>query len=83
MLTYIIIIVVAISLIALFGTLYVGKQVNKTLDKYEQEGDSPQDQMDRSHQYESSTLKKNVPILTLIYVIAFIISIAAVLIYLL
>lgn len=82
MIWFVIIIVTIICLLALFGTMYVGKQVNQTIDKYEQEGDSLKDQLKRSHEYEQSTLKKNVPILTLIYVVAFLASIVAVAIYL-
>lgn len=53
---------------ALVGTLIVGKDINRQMKKYEEEGDTFKDELARSHEYESASLKHNIKRLSWIYV---------------
>ena len=74
-------VLVILSVVMLVGTLIVGRQENKKLAKYEQEGDSVEEQLKRSQEYETSSLKSNLPILAVIYGITLLASIIAILVY--
>ncbi|MRH45142.1 hypothetical protein GH741_21170 [Aquibacillus halophilus] len=77
-----IIFLIVLFIITIGGTLLVGLQESKTLAKHKEEGDSSENQLERSLKYESSSLKSNLPILGIIYLITFIASIVGILIYL-
>ncbi|GGC86454.1 hypothetical protein GCM10007216_16460 [Thalassobacillus devorans] len=80
MFTIFVIIAIILSVIALVATIYVGKDVNKTIDRYEREGDTPENELARSHEYEKAS---NLRTLSVIYIITFIITIALVFIFIL
>lgn len=79
--TELIIFLVILSVVALVGTIFVGMQETKRIKKYEAEGDTPEQQLKRSVEYESSSLKSNVPILAIIYIVAILLSIVGLIIY--
>ncbi|WP_186579350.1 hypothetical protein [Aquibacillus kalidii] len=66
---------------ALVGTVLVGLQESKRQKQYEQEGGSPEDELQRSREYETKSLKSNVPILTIIYIVTFLLAILAMFIF--
>lgn len=68
-------IVIILGILALIGTIFVGFAVNKTVKKYEEQGDTINNQIKRSLDYETSSLKKNVPMLTVAYGVTFLIAI--------
>ncbi|WP_280516945.1 hypothetical protein [Lederbergia sp. NSJ-179] len=59
---------ILICIIALIGTLLVGKEVSTKQEQYEMEGDSLKEEIARSHEYESASLKTNIKSLTWIYI---------------
>lgn len=63
-------------------TLYAFFQEEKKLKKYEAEGDTVQNELRRSHEYEATSIKYHIPIQIWIYAITFLIAIVAFLIYL-
>lgn len=67
--------------LTLVGTLLIGKSENDKIKKYEKEGDSPEDELKRSWEYENSSLKKNIPSLLIIYTVFIVASIIALAIY--
>ncbi|SFA85622.1 hypothetical protein SAMN04488072_102343 [Lentibacillus halodurans] len=62
-----IILLVVLFIAALAGTLYAFKQEENKMKKYEEAGDTVEDQLRRSHEYESSSLKSNIPLQLVIY----------------
>ncbi|WP_404452378.1 hypothetical protein LG329_18640 [Virgibacillus necropolis] len=66
---------------ALFGTIFAFKQEEKKMKKYEEEGDTIEDEIRRSHEYETASLKSNVPIMSAIYLVTIIVSIIVFLVY--
>ncbi|TFJ94449.1 hypothetical protein [Lentibacillus salicampi] len=58
---------VVLFIAALGGTFFAFKQEENKMKKYEEEGDTVEDQLRRSHEYESSSLKSNVPLQLVIY----------------
>lgn len=56
------------SIAALVGTLLVGKDISSKLKDYENEGDTLQDELARSHEYETKSLRVNIKSLSWIYV---------------
>ncbi|UFT99669.1 hypothetical protein KO561_01445 [Radiobacillus kanasensis] len=76
-----IIFLIILFILTLGGTLYVVFQEDKKIKKYEQEGDSPEAQLQRSKDYETSSLKSNIPILGIIYGVTFLLAIVAIVIY--
>jgi hypothetical protein len=77
-----IIILVILFVAALIGTFFAFRQEENKMKKYEEEGDTPQDEIRRSLDYEKSSLKSNVPIQVWIYTIAILLSLLAFAIYL-
>lgn len=67
--------------LTLVGTILIGKTENDKLKAYEQKGDTPKDELKRSWEYESSSLKKNIPSLLIIYTVVIVGSIIALAIY--
>ncbi|MBA4535760.1 hypothetical protein H1Z61_01070 [Bacillus aquiflavi] len=66
---YGILIILVLVVIALIMTLFVVKDVSKTIKKYEKNGDSLQNEILRSREYEVKSLKVNIRSLTWIYVV--------------
>jgi len=56
-------------IVALVGTLLVGKDVSSKLKQYEAEGDTLENEIARSHDYETSSLRVNIKSLSWIYVV--------------
>ncbi|OAK70116.1 hypothetical protein [Lederbergia galactosidilytica] len=68
MIAFLIIIGVLVCILALIGTLLVGKDISSQLKEYEEKGDTLENEIKRSHEYESTSLQVNVKSLTWIYV---------------
>ncbi len=83
MYTILMIIVILVGVISLAGTIMVGRKVDKTSREYEMEDDRTAAQLKRSHDYESRSLKVNLKVLTMIYLVTFILGIAALAVYIL
>lgn len=66
---------------ALFGTIFAFKQEENKMKKYEEEGDTIEDELRRSHEYETSSLKTNIPIMSGIYLVTIIVSVIVFLVY--
>lgn len=77
LLIFMIIAAIVICIIALIGTLLVGKEISAKQKQYEVDGDSLENEIARSHDYETSSLKTNVKSLTWIYIALTVIVIAA------
>ncbi len=60
-----------VCIVALVLTFYVGKDVNKKIDTYEKEGDSLEEQLARSKDYETTSIKNNIRSLNNIYILLF------------
>lgn len=74
-------VVVIITLIALIWTLYIFKQEENKMKKYEVDGDTVENEINRSIAYESRSLKKNVPLQIWIYTITIVVSLIVFAIY--
>ncbi|WP_232231182.1 hypothetical protein [Virgibacillus sp. 6R] len=68
-------------IVALGGTLYVFKQEEKKMKQYETEGDTAKSALQRSMEYETKSLKSNVPILIWIYSVTILIALIAFFVY--
>lgn len=66
----------------LFGTMFAFRQEEKKMRRYEEEGDTIEDELRRSHEYETASLKSNVPLLSSIYIVTFVAAIVAFIVYL-
>lgn len=77
-----IIFLVILFIITMALTLYAFRQEEMKIKKYEEEGDTVQDEIRRSHEYEATSIKKYLPIQIWIYAITIIIGVIAFLIYL-
>ncbi|GAA0421674.1 hypothetical protein JUJ52_11650 [Virgibacillus sp. AGTR] len=77
-----ILLLIVLFIAALGGTIFALKQEENKMKKYEEEGHTPQDELERSIEYESKSLSSNVPILTWIYSITILLAILAFAIYL-
>ncbi|WP_226038267.1 hypothetical protein [Aquibacillus saliphilus] len=75
-----IIFLIVLLIITIGGTLLVGLQESKTLKKHKEE-DTAESQLERSLNYESSSLKSNLPILGIIYLVTFLAATAGIIIY--
>ncbi|MFZ3578718.1 hypothetical protein [Virgibacillus sp. DJP39] len=75
------ILLVVLFTAALFGTMFAFKQEEKKMKKYEEDGDTIEDELRRSHEYESSSLKSNVPLMSSIYLVTIVVSIVVFLVY--
>ncbi|ALX47285.1 hypothetical protein [Lentibacillus amyloliquefaciens] len=67
---------------AIAGTFIAFKQEENKMKKYEEEGDTVEDQLRRSHEYESSSLKSNVPLQLIIYTVTIVASLIVFAVYL-
>ncbi|WP_430786337.1 hypothetical protein VBD025_13535 [Virgibacillus flavescens] len=75
------VLLIILFIVTLFGTIFAFKQEEKKMKKYEAEGDTPSDEMRRSLEYETKSLKSNVPILSAIYIVTILLSIIAFIVY--
>src|SRR5690625_3252384 len=75
------IIMAIVTLIALIWTLYIFKQEENKMKKYEADGDTVENERNRSLEYESRSLKKNVPLQIWIYTITIVVSLVVFAIY--
>jgi len=75
------IIMAIVTLIALIWTLYIFKQEENKMKKYEADGDTVENEVNRSLEYESRSLKKNVPLQIWIYTITIVLSLVVFAIY--
>lgn len=76
-----IVFLVILFIFTLFVTLLIFKQEENKLKQYEQLGDTVENELRRSKEYETQSLKINVPILTWIYVVTIILGLVALFIY--
>ena len=67
--------------IALVWTLVIFKQEENKMKKYEEEGDSLEDQMKRSQEYETKSLRSDIPLQLIIYAIFTVVSLIIILIF--
>ncbi|MEK3886880.1 hypothetical protein [Bacillus sp. FSL K6-3431] len=67
MTAFLIIAAIIVSIVALVGTLLVGKDISAQMKDYEEEGDTIQNELARSNEYESTSLRVNIKSLTWIY----------------
>lgn len=67
---------------AIIGTFVAFKQEENKMKKYDEEGDTVEDQLRRSHEYESSSLKSNIPLQLIIYSVTIVVSLIVFAIYL-
>ena len=66
---------------ALLGTMFAFKQEENKMKKHEMEGDTVEDELRRSHEYETSSLKSNIPLQSTIYIVTFLAAIIALVVY--
>lgn len=69
-----ILLLVVLFAAALIGTLFAFKQEENKMKRYEEEGDSIEDQLRRSHEYETASLKSNLPLQVAIYSVTIVLS---------
>ncbi|PAV28823.1 hypothetical protein CIL05_14445 [Virgibacillus profundi] len=81
--TGLLIFLIVLFIAALAGTFYAFKQEENKMKKYEEEGQTVQDELKRSLDYETSSVKSNVSLQVWIYVITILLSLIAFAIYLL
>lgn len=79
--TWLIIFLIVLFLITMALTFFAFGQEEKKMKKIEQDGDTVEDQLQRSLDYESTSVRKYIPIQIWIYAITIILSIIAVLFY--
>ncbi|MUV36319.1 hypothetical protein JNUCC1_00120 [Lentibacillus sp. JNUCC-1] len=75
--TGLIIFLVILFAVAVVGTLYAFKQEEKKMKQYEEEGDTPEEELKRSLDYEEESLRSNIPLQIAIYIIAIVLSVVA------
>jgi len=75
------VIMAIVTLIALIWTLYIFKQEENKMKKYEADGDTAENEITRSLEYETRSLKKNLPLQIWIYTIAIVLSLVVFAIY--
>lgn len=68
MTAFMIIAAILVSILALIGTLLVGKDISSQLKDYEEKEDDFKNELKRSNEYESSSLRVNIKSLSWIYV---------------
>ncbi|GAB4072209.1 hypothetical protein GCM10028778_01800 [Barrientosiimonas marina] len=66
---------------ALGGTLYVFRQEENKMNKLEDKGDTAENELARSREYESSSLKHNIPLQLAIYGVTLVLVIVIFVIY--
>ncbi|WP_246001218.1 hypothetical protein [Oceanobacillus piezotolerans] len=79
--TFMIVFIAIILVVAVVATFIILKQEETKMKTYEEEGETVKDELKRSHEYESSSLSKNVKNLSWIYAIVTIMSFVVLAIY--
>ncbi len=82
MIWQLIVFLILLFIVTMAITLYVFFQEEKKMKQYEAEGDTVENELRRSHEYEATSIKYHIPIQIWIYSITFIIIFIAFLIYL-
>lgn len=72
--TGLIILLAVLFIAALAGTLYAFKQEENKMKRYEEEGRTVEDELRRSHEYESASLKSNIPLQLAIYAVTIVLA---------
>ncbi|WP_042223989.1 hypothetical protein [Oceanobacillus manasiensis] len=80
--TGLIIFLIFLFILAIIGTFFALRQEENKMKKYEEEGDTTENQLARSLEYESASLKSNVRIQIWIYTITITLALLAFFIYL-
>ncbi|MDQ0351970.1 putative membrane protein [Alkalibacillus filiformis] len=81
MITNLLIILGILFIITLVITLNIAKNHDRQIKEYESRGATPDEELERSRQYEQESLRRNIPNLVLIYIGLFIlVFIAAIII---
>ncbi|GGE03818.1 hypothetical protein GCM10011571_00910 [Marinithermofilum abyssi] len=75
-----ILLAILLSFIALIGTLFVGREVNRKIREFGPKENQAREEHSRSLQYEKSTFSR-VRVYTLIYGITFLIAILSLVVY--
>jgi predicted PurR-regulated permease PerM len=70
-----IIFLIVLFVIAMILTFYAFKQEEMKMKQYKEAGNTVENELKRSHEYESTSIKKYIPIQIWIYVITTILSI--------
>lgn len=76
-----IIITIVACIVALIATMYTFKQDERKAEQYEKEGNTIEQELKRSHEYESKSISTNVKNLTWIYIIVIVLSCIGLAIY--
>lgn len=79
--TELIILLAVLFVLALGGTVFAFRQEEKKMKKYEAEGDTVENELQRSREYESHSLKSNVPRLLWIYTVTIVLSLTVFFVY--
>lgn len=77
-----IVFLILLFIITMFLTFYAFRQEEMKMKEYEETGDTVADELRRSHEYEKNSVKKYIPIQIWIYAITLILSIIAVIYFL-
>ncbi|WP_188207281.1 hypothetical protein [Alkalibacillus aidingensis] len=78
MITTLIVIISILFVITLVSTLLIAKEQNRKIKEYERQGTTAKEELERSIEYEDHSLKSNVPMLSAIYIVSFVIIIIAI-----
>lgn len=76
-----IVFLIILFIVAMFFTFYAFSQEEKKIAKYKEAGDTVEDELKRSLEYEATSVKKYIPIQIWMYVITTIISIIIIVYY--
>ncbi|WP_042150096.1 hypothetical protein [Paucisalibacillus sp. EB02] len=77
----VIVIIAVLCIIGLIATLMVIKQEENRMKQYEEEGDTAENALKRSLEYESKSISSNVKSLSWIYIVAIVLSLIAFALY--
>lgn len=68
-------------IIMLFLTFFAFKRIDNEIKEYEEKGATFEDEMRRSHEFETGSIRRHIPVQIWMYVITFLLMIIAFLIY--
>jgi len=80
--TLLLIVSTVLVVVAIIWTLLIFKQEENKMKKYEEEGDTFEDQLRRSEEYEKRSLRSDVPLQIIIYSVFTVLFFVVFLIYL-
>jgi len=72
--TGLIIFLVVLFIVTLVATYYAFKQEEKKMKEYEEKGETPEEELKRSLEYEASSLKSNISLQVWIYIVTLILA---------